>query len=178
MNSFCTGSCIVLESVWFICLPERPANNIPVFHVYLLKFHVIMQKICINYLWSIMFFHKSFMLWQKKLCFFKIQKWGQWAIVTHKSNICEYYINQWNLIDDILYDLFVLFCRLLLLSQSAMRNFYMFFREFLIQSNQDFANEKSIPKQTYSALCCKFLEIFLLNVRQVKVKIDDKALYR
>lgn len=52
MNSFCTGSCIVLESVCFICLPERPANNIPVFHVYLLKFQVIMQKICLNYLWK------------------------------------------------------------------------------------------------------------------------------
>ena len=71
MNSFCTGSCIVLESVWFICLPERPANNIPVFHEYLLKFHVIMQKICI-YLWKLhVFLVKVSCFDRKNYVFFK-----------------------------------------------------------------------------------------------------------
>ncbi|XP_056020879.1 uncharacterized protein LOC125649209 isoform X2 [Ostrea edulis] len=55
--------------------------------------------------------------------------------------------------------------KLLVLSQSALRRFYMFLKEFLIQSDRNFANEQSITGQSYIDLCCKFLEIFLLNVR-------------
>lgn len=55
--------------------------------------------------------------------------------------------------------------KLLVLSQSAIRRFYICLKEFLIQSDRTLAKEKPITEQSYTELCCKFLEIFLLNVR-------------